>query len=112
MAGGASIKHRGFTLRPTTRNDLDDITRIHIEGFTKEPQVLYCYPFRFQYPEDHWKWTRKEYENYLEQPDKYVIHVIETTLETGDGSVVIKPVGLAVWNVSVLTKATGTGTYN
>ncbi|KAG9228104.1 hypothetical protein BJ875DRAFT_500994 [Amylocarpus encephaloides] len=36
-----------------------------------------------------------------------LIHVIETTLETGTGSVVVKPVGLAVWNVSVLTKATG-----
>ena len=109
MGGGSSLSQRSFTLRGATKDDLDDITRIHIEGFTEEPQVHYCYPLRHQYPEDHWKWTRKEYENYLEQPQKYVVHVLEA-LSEADGSIVVKPVGHAVWNVAVLTEAIGMGT--
>ncbi|CAG8979762.1 hypothetical protein HYALB_00012399 [Hymenoscyphus albidus] len=94
-----------FTLRTASNDDLDDITRFHIEGFTEEPQVHYCYPFRQEYPEDHWKWIRKEYESYLEQPLKYVVHVLEGQNKI-DGHVVSKTVvGLAVRNIAVLTKA-------
>lgn len=109
MGGGQNLSPRGFTLRAATKDDLDDVTRIHIEGFTEEPQVHYCYPFRHQYPEDYWKWTRKEYENYLEQPQKYVVHVLEASSEV-DGGIVAKPVGHAVWNVAVLTEAKEIGT--
>ncbi|KAF8852528.1 hypothetical protein BDZ45DRAFT_678317 [Acephala macrosclerotiorum] len=105
MGSGPRLAQRDFTLRTATKEDLDNITRIHIEGFTEEPQVHYCYPLRHRYPEDHWKWIRKEYENYLEQPQKYAVHVLETPSEV-DGSIV-KPVGHAVWNVAVLTAAVG-----
>jgi len=111
MGGGSTFIQRAFTIRPATKNDLDDITRIHIEGFTEEPQVHYCYPLRHQYPEDHWKWTRKEYEDFLEQPHKFVVHVLEAPSES-DGSVLLKPVGHAVWNIAVLTKAIGTSILN
>ncbi|PVH81301.1 acyl-CoA N-acyltransferase [Cadophora sp. DSE1049] len=94
----------GFTLRPATKDDLDEITRVHIAGFTEEPQVHYCYPFRHQYPQDHWRWTRYEYGHYLEQPNKYLVHMLDAPLEI-DGSVVVKPVALAVWNLAVLTAA-------
>lgn len=94
-----------FALRPATEADLNDITRIHIEGFTEEPQVHYCYPLRKEYPEDHWKWTRHEYENYLKQPSKYVVHVlVSTTTETDEGTV-MEIAGVSVWNMAVLTEA-------
>ena len=109
MGGGPTFPQH-FILRPATVNDLDDLARIHIEGFTEEPQVIYCYPYRFQYPEDHWKWTRKEYQNYLEQPTKYLVHVVVVPIES-DGSVIWKPVGLAVWNIAVLTKPTRPGIF-
>ncbi|KAH6722679.1 hypothetical protein BKA61DRAFT_651148 [Leptodontidium sp. MPI-SDFR-AT-0119] len=101
MGGGSCF---GFTLRPATKDDLDEITRVHIAGFTEEPQVNYCYPFRHQYPQDHWKWTRHEYEQYLEQPKKYLVYVLDAPVEN-DGYVVVKPVALAVWNLAVLTAA-------
>ncbi|EHK99902.1 Acyl-CoA N-acyltransferases (Nat) [Glarea lozoyensis ATCC 20868] len=104
--GGGSISPRGFTLRTASKEDLDAITRIHIEGFTEEPQVHYCYPYRHEFPEDHWKWTRKEYENYLAQPEKYVVYLLEDAVEV-DGNTVCTPVGHAVWNLAVLTPATG-----
>ncbi|KAJ5611891.1 Acyl-CoA N-acyltransferases (Nat) [Penicillium herquei] len=91
-----------YKTRVATKSDLDEITRIHIEGFTEEPQVHYCYPLRHQFPEDHWKWTRKEYENYLLQPEKFVVYVLEAPCES-KGGVVYKPIGHAVWNMAVLT---------
>jgi hypothetical protein len=110
MGGGSALSRRAFTLRLAKEEDLDDITRIHIEGFTEEPQVHYCYPFRFKYPEEHWKWTRKEYEGYLAQPSKFAVYVLEAPVESDD-CVVLKPVGHAVWNLAVLTKAIATGTF-
>jgi hypothetical protein len=38
-----------------------------------------------------------------------VVHVLEA-LSEADGSIVVKPVGHAVWNVAVLTEAIGMGT--
>lgn len=108
MGGGLVHQQSAFTLRVATKDDLDELTRIHIEGFTEEPQVHYCYPSRFEYPEDHWKWTRGEYENFLNQPQKFVVYVLEAPSES-DGSTAIVPVGHAVWNLAVLTKATGMG---
>lgn len=98
----------GFALRPATDGDLDDITRIHIEGFTEEPYTLYCYPLRNEHPEDHWKWTRQEYENYVKQPEKYIVYMLISANEAGNVTIV-KPAGVAVWNLAVLTKALDAG---
>ncbi|KAM7183033.1 acyl-CoA N-acyltransferase [Rhypophila sp. PSN 637] len=106
MTGQNLPSASGFTLRDATEKDLDDITRVHVEGFTEEPQVLYCYPWRHKYPEDHWNWTQREYAEYLKQPSKYVVHVIEASVpDQASGLDVAKPVGIAVWNIAVLTKS-------
>ncbi|KAF7591798.1 hypothetical protein BBP40_001069 [Aspergillus hancockii] len=82
MEGGQSTdSQRGFILGAATKNDLDDITGIHIKGFQEEPQVQYCYPLRHQYLGDHWKWARKEYKGFLEQPQKYLAHVLDAPVE-------------------------------
>lgn len=109
MGGGPSIPKSFFTTRVATESDLDEITQVHLEGFTEEPQVHYCYPFRHKYPEDHWKWTRREYERYLEQPQKYLMHVLQAPVERNGGGVTLKVVGHSLWNVSVLTQALGPG---
>ena len=106
--GESNLLLNHFTLRTATKDDLDDITRIHVDGFTEEPATHYCCPFRDQYPEDYWKWTRKEYVDYLEQPEKYLVHVIEAP-SASDGKVAAKPAGLAVWNLAVLIKANDPG---
>lgn len=111
MGGGSRLPPQGLIMRLATKDDLDDIARIHIEGFTEEPQVHYCYPFRHQHPENHWKWTRKEYKNFMEQPHKYQVHVAEASNDN-NGSIAVKTIGHAVWNVAVLTEAVGEGKFN
>ncbi|KAK0642077.1 hypothetical protein B0T16DRAFT_335502 [Cercophora newfieldiana] len=78
MAGNlvSSSPRTGLAIRAATEADLEEITRVHVEGFTEEPQVHYCYPLRHQYPEDYWEWTKREYIDYLNQPEKYLVHVL------------------------------------
>ncbi|KAH8655776.1 hypothetical protein BX600DRAFT_470300 [Xylariales sp. PMI_506] len=94
----------GYRPREAEKSDLNGITQLHIEGFIKEPMDNYCYPLRFQHPDDHFKWIRKEYEYYLENPKKYLVHVVED-LEQAEVGANSKPVGLAVWNIAVLAEA-------
>lgn len=95
-----------FVLRDATKADLDGITRVHIEGFEGEPLVRYCYPLRHQFPQDFRHWTLKEYEEYLDQPQKYVVHVLQNPDDSNSNSdVAIRIVGVAVWNISVTTKS-------
>ena len=105
----SNLLSKNFALRTATKDDLDDITQIHVIGFDDEPATDYCCPFRDQYPEDYRKWTRKEYVNYLNQPEKYLVHVIETP-SACDDKVAAKPAGFAVWNLAVLVEANDPGT--
>lgn len=100
--------HDGPTLRLATKDDLDGIMRIVRAGFPDDPEVDYRFPARGTYPEDYLKWTRLEYEHYIEQPDKFVVHLAEIPDHSGS-EVVMEPVALAVWDTAVLTKANGTG---
>lgn len=111
-AGAGAQPHLRYdlVLRAATRDDLDDITRIVQAGFPDDPEVNYRFPHREQYPADYMEWTRKEYENYLDQPKKFVVHLIEAPSES-DGEVVMKPAALAVWDIAVLTKSNDTGIF-
>ena len=99
-----------FTLRTATKNDLDDMTQIHIDAFAEEALEHYMYPLRKEYPEDYRNWTRKEYESFLEQPKKFVVHILGAPCEASDGSANVKPVGFAVWDIAVLLDSSVAGT--
>ncbi|KAK7428008.1 hypothetical protein QQZ08_005439 [Neonectria magnoliae] len=96
---------QGYTLRRANKGDLDDITRIHIEGFVQEPMDNYCYPMRFKYYEDHFKWMRTEYEYYLDNSYKYVVHAAEAPKQPDGGDKDKQPMALAVRNIAVVAGA-------
>ena len=99
-----------LTLRTATKADLDGLTRVAQAGFPDDPEWNYRFPHRKEFPEDNWKWTRREYEEYLDQPEKYAVLVV--TLKAAveiDGKVESKLAALAVWDISVLTESTGGG---
>lgn len=81
-------------MRQATIDDLDGITKLAIEAFPDDPERDYRFPYRLEYPEDQWKWTRVEYEGFLKQPESYDILVIEAGQ---------KLVALGIWDVSGLT---------
>ncbi|KAF2810817.1 acyl-CoA N-acyltransferase [Mytilinidion resinicola] len=95
-----------LTLRLATKADLDDITKVAQAGFPDDPEFDYRFPERKKYPEDNWKWTRQEYEEYIDQPEKFAVLVVTAPVES-DGETANKPISLAVWDMSVLTNSKG-----
>jgi hypothetical protein len=90
----------GFTLRKANEEDLDIITQIVKVSFAREPEQNYRFPHRDKYPEDYRIWTRKEYQGYLEQPEKFVFHVVEASVKS-NVTVKRQPIALSVWDVAV-----------
>jgi hypothetical protein len=99
----------GFVLRGAVKEDVDDIAGLVWAGFPDDPEVKYRFPEREKYPDDYLNWTKKEYAGYIEQKDKYLVHVAEKTFVFHGGVVVKKPIALAVWDVAVLTQDNNTG---
>lgn len=95
-------------LRKATKADLDDITRVAQAGFPDDPEFNYRFPHRDKWPEDSWKWTRREYEGYIEQPEKFAVLVVTASVAT-NGKAADRPIALAVWDLAVLTEPTGGG---
>lgn len=95
---------QGYGLRKGNKDDLDDIIQVHFDGFIDEPMDNYCYPSRFKHQDDHFKWLRKEYEYYLDNPQKYMVHVVDV-LEQPEKGGNRKTMALAVWNIAVLAIA-------
>ena len=54
-----------ISIRPVEADDLDAIVDIVIKVFPYDEQFAYRYPYREQYPEDHYKYTRMYYAQYL-----------------------------------------------
>ena len=96
-----------LAIRPTTLADLDSLTDIAQAGFPDDPEWNYQFPYRGDYPNDNWKWTRKEYEEYENQPDEYTVFL--ATIPATESY--CKPIALAVWDMSVTTESTGEGMY-
>ncbi|KAF2746991.1 acyl-CoA N-acyltransferase [Sporormia fimetaria CBS 119925] len=93
-------------LRPATKDDLDDLTEVARAGFPDDPEFDYRFPYRHEYPGDNYKWIRKEYEEYLDQPEKYAVLVVTapTLVDSGHCDRVI---ALAVWDISICTPHRG-----
>ena len=98
-----------FVLRGAVKEDVDDIAGLVWAGFPDDPEVQYRFPLREEYPDDYLNWTKKEYLGYIEQKNKYIVHVVETTFVFHGGVVVKRPIALAVWDVAALTQEKNTG---
>lgn len=101
-----------FGLRTATKADLDAIFWIVQASFPDDPGCDYKFPYRDKYPDDFKKWTRLEYEEYLNQPEKFAVLVV-TVPHAADkgagGGVTDKPVAIGVWDMSVETEPMGGG---
>ncbi|RYP73977.1 hypothetical protein DL771_003288 [Monosporascus sp. 5C6A] len=95
MGGGDYGPHERLTLRRATLGDLDDVLTVALEGLSGDPKFDYRFPYREEYPEDHRKWLRQEYKEFLEQPEKYAL-MIMTASDNDD-----KPVSFAIWDIAI-----------
>ncbi|KAI5921283.1 acyl-CoA N-acyltransferase [Camillea tinctor] len=104
MGGGPDIPdhhlHKDFLVREATEADLNDITEIVKAGFPDDPGCDYKYPYRGDNEEDFRKWTQREYEEYLNQPEKYCVLVV-TAPQRSEDAVIQKPISFGVWDCAV-----------
>ncbi|KAK6212665.1 hypothetical protein LQW54_005087 [Pestalotiopsis sp. IQ-011] len=105
-----------ITVKLATIDDLDDLTRIAQAGFPDDPEFDYRFPYRKQFPDDNWDWTKQEYKEYLKQPNKYSVLLatlppIEEEDKREQKLERSRPisVALAVWDVQVNTASLGGG---
>jgi len=115
--GGEPIKTEPLVgeqliMRPATKADLDSITWIVEGGFPDDPGCTYKFPYRTEFPGDFRKWTWIQYEEYLNQPEKYATLVTTApVLVDGGKRVIHKPVSLAVWDIAVKVESRGGGMF-
>jgi len=92
-----------FTFRNATFEDLDSITTIAIAGWEFDDQWSYRFPYRKEYPDDHWHYTRQRYIQYLNsvEEEHTWIQIVETS---GSDKRVL---GFAIWDLpgSLVKKA-------
>lgn len=100
----------GPIMRQATKADLDAITWVNEASFPDDPGCPYKFPHRAEYPDDFRKWSRIQYEEYFNQPKKYITFVVTVPVLDDDGKCVVhKPISFAVWDMAVETKSTGGG---
>ncbi|KAI1122725.1 acyl-CoA N-acyltransferase [Nemania abortiva] len=109
--GGGDVVLRHWTradlvLRAATKADLDTMVEIVQAAFPDDPGCNYKFPYRAEHPHDFRKWTRVEYEEYLEQPKKFAVLLVTAPVASGD-IIVQRPVAIGVWDIAVNVESKG-----
>ncbi|KAF4470357.1 gnat family [Fusarium albosuccineum] len=105
---GSDSRHdEALSIRWATKADLKDITWVIEHGFPDDPGCTYKFPQRKEFPKDFRKWTKLEYEEYLDQHNKFATLVVTAPVLSDTGAVVDRPISIGVWDVAPETKPTG-----
>lgn len=82
--------------------DVDAITNVILQAMPLDPQWDYRFPWRHEFPEDHYKYTRMLFELFLDPAyDDWVVMVVEDSLEPGGDPQIV---AFGVWDVSFANK--------
>lgn len=95
MGGGEHSPDERLTLRRATMEDLDAVLEVVHGALSEDPKFDYRMPYRDRYPEDHHKWLRLEYQEYLAQPEKYALMMM-TASDYDD-----KPISICIWDYAM-----------
>ncbi|KAK3985493.1 hypothetical protein QBC44DRAFT_335104 [Cladorrhinum sp. PSN332] len=82
--------------------DLEAVTDVIIKAMPLDPQWDYRFPYRQQYPEDHYKYTKMLFQYFLDPAfDDWVVMVVEDSLRPGNE---LSVVSFGVWDMSYINK--------
>lgn len=96
----ASAKNMSISIRAVQPGDadLDAIVEIVILAFAYDPQWNYRYPYREQYPEDHYKFTRIFYAEYLEMTFAGHNTIMLAEMPSDEDPSVLKVISVSIWD--------------
>src|ERR1700712_5025177 len=85
-----------ISIRPASLADLDAMLDIGLAAMPLDPQWNWRFPHRFEFPDDHRKFTRNVYRSFLENKSgNWAVMLAEVAEEDS-----IMPAAFAVWNLS------------
>ena len=93
-----------YSIRATTLDDLNGIVDVVLVAMPHDPQWDYRFLHKHEFPEDHYKYTRLLFEQFISpaNDDWYVMLAESSTFDTsGPGKIV----AFAVWDVSYVNQA-------
>jgi hypothetical protein len=90
-------------LRDATLDDLKDLTRIAIAVIPQEPVVRYLYPKMDEYPDNVYKYTRLEMEQFIQgKIDKWRYKIMLCEKQNLNHKPRMETIAFCVWEVSAL----------
>ena len=88
-----------LTLRPAKYSDLEAMTQIAIAAFPHEPQWIYRYPYRREYPEDHYIYTRTRYLEWLSAAVTPACSIMVAEMRTDKDPKAAEVVAFSIWRL-------------
>lgn len=88
-----------ISIRSATASDLDTVTAIGLAALPEDPVWPYRYPFATQFPEDHHKYSKIRYSEYLANMEvgAYAVVLAETSsIEDPDVKVAV---AMSIWQL-------------
>jgi hypothetical protein len=88
-----------ITIRQATDSDLEALTWIGIAAFPHEPQWPYRYPYATQFPDDHLRFTRSRYSEWLEAARSGHCVIMVGEVRNIENECQPRVVSLSIWRV-------------
>jgi hypothetical protein len=85
-----------MSIRLATESDLDAITWISVDALPADPVSQYRFPYKKEYPEDHKKYSRIRYAEFMEDGDSAIMVFESPSLED---ATINKPVAFSIWQL-------------
>lgn len=96
----ATAKNMSIRIRPVERGDadLEAIVDIVIQAFDYDPQWQWRYPYRKEYPEDHYYYTRTYYADYLDMTFAGHNTIMLAEMPSDEDHSTLKVVAVSIWD--------------
>ena len=88
-----------ISIRSATASDLDTITAIGLAALPDDPVWPYRYPFAAQFPEDHYKYSRIRYSEYLANVEVGAYAVMFAEAPSNEDPDVKVVVAMSIWQL-------------
>ncbi len=94
-----------YLIRAAKLDDVDGIVEVVLAAMPHDPQWNYRFVHRSEFPNDHVKFTRLLYEQFITPANDDWLVMLAETRGIGEPGVSKKIVAFAVWDVSFINKA-------
>ena len=87
-----------LTLRSARASDLEAMTAIAIAAFPFNPQWPYCFPYREEYPDEHYHHVRLSLQEYLARTAEKANEMMLVEAPDKDNPDLVKVVAYSIWD--------------